>query len=122
MKTTVKKLSDSRVEIKVTLDAKDLKPAKEKASGNEKQAQTVQDPILEVRDLKKYFPIKGGLFNRIYPLELSVMDGGQQGHAFGIGFIVFHIAGYVVLLDLQSIAQGFLSLLMKTVRCKSGDA
>ena len=31
MKTTVKKLSDSRVEIKVTLDAKDLKPAKEKA-------------------------------------------------------------------------------------------
>ena len=31
MKTTVKKLSDSRVEITVTLDAKDLKPAKEKA-------------------------------------------------------------------------------------------
>ena len=31
MKTTVKKLSDSRVEIKVVLDAKDLKPAKEKA-------------------------------------------------------------------------------------------
>ena len=31
MKTTVKKLSDSRVEIKVTLDAKDLKPVKEKA-------------------------------------------------------------------------------------------
>lgn len=31
MKTTVKKLSDSRVEIKVILDAKDLKPAKEKA-------------------------------------------------------------------------------------------
>lgn len=31
MKTTVKKLSDSRVEIKVTLDTKDLKPAKEKA-------------------------------------------------------------------------------------------
>lgn len=31
MKTTVKKLSDSRVEIKVTLDAKDLKPIKEKA-------------------------------------------------------------------------------------------
>ena len=31
MKTTVKKLSDSRVEIKVTLDANDLKPAKEKA-------------------------------------------------------------------------------------------
>ena len=31
MKTTVKKLSDSRVEIEVTLDAKDLKPAKEKA-------------------------------------------------------------------------------------------
>ncbi len=31
MKTTVKKLSDSRVEITVTLDAKDLKPIKEKA-------------------------------------------------------------------------------------------
>ena len=31
MKTTVKKLSDSRVEIKVTLDSKDLKPAREKA-------------------------------------------------------------------------------------------
>ena len=31
MKTTVKKLSDSRVEIKVILDAKDLKPAKAKA-------------------------------------------------------------------------------------------
>ena len=31
MKTAVKKLSDSRVEITVTLDAKDLKPAKEKA-------------------------------------------------------------------------------------------
>ena len=31
MKTTVKKLSDSRVEINVTLDASDLKSAKEKA-------------------------------------------------------------------------------------------
>ena len=31
MKTTVKKLSDSRIEITVALDAKDLKPAKEKA-------------------------------------------------------------------------------------------
>lgn len=31
MKTTVKKLSDSRVEITVTLDAKDLKPIKNKA-------------------------------------------------------------------------------------------
>ena len=31
MKTTVKKLSDSRVEITVTLDAKDLKPIREKA-------------------------------------------------------------------------------------------
>lgn len=31
MKTTVKKLSDSRIEISVSLDAKDLKPAKEKA-------------------------------------------------------------------------------------------
>ena len=31
MKTKVKKLSDSRVEITVTLDAKDLKPAQEKA-------------------------------------------------------------------------------------------
>ena len=31
MKTTVKKLSDSRVEITVTLDAKDLKPIKDKA-------------------------------------------------------------------------------------------
>ena len=31
MKTTVKKLSDSRVEIKVTLDSKDLKPARAKA-------------------------------------------------------------------------------------------
>ena len=31
MKTKVKKLSDSRVEITVTLDAKDLKPAREKA-------------------------------------------------------------------------------------------
>ncbi|MBR0431129.1 trigger factor [Candidatus Saccharibacteria bacterium] len=31
MKTTVKKLSDSRVQITVTLDAKDLKPAREKA-------------------------------------------------------------------------------------------
>lgn len=32
MKTKLKKLSDSRVELTVTLDAKDLKPAKEKAS------------------------------------------------------------------------------------------
>ena len=31
MKTTVKKLSDTKVEIKVTLDAKDLAPAREKA-------------------------------------------------------------------------------------------
>lgn len=31
MKTTVKKLSDTRIEVKVTLDAKDLKPASEKA-------------------------------------------------------------------------------------------
>ena len=31
MKTKLKKLSDSRVELTVTLDAKDLKPAKEKA-------------------------------------------------------------------------------------------
>ena len=31
MKTTVKKLSDSRIQITVTLDAKDLKPAREKA-------------------------------------------------------------------------------------------
>ena len=31
MKTTVKKLSDSRVEITVTLDAKDLNAAKDKA-------------------------------------------------------------------------------------------
>ena len=34
MKTTVKKLSDTRVELKVTLDAKDLAPAKEKAIAN----------------------------------------------------------------------------------------
>ena len=31
MKTKSKKLSDSRVELTVTLDAKDLKPAREKA-------------------------------------------------------------------------------------------
>ena len=31
MKTKAKKLSDSRVEITVTLDAADLKPAREKA-------------------------------------------------------------------------------------------
>ena len=31
MKTKVKRLSDSRVEITVTLDAKDLAPAREKA-------------------------------------------------------------------------------------------
>ena len=31
MKTTVKKLSDTKIEIKITLDAKDLAPAREKA-------------------------------------------------------------------------------------------
>ena len=31
MKTKAKKLSDSRVELTVTLDAKELKPVKEKA-------------------------------------------------------------------------------------------
>ena len=57
-----------------TVSVKEPEPAKEKASGNEKQAQTVQDPILEVRDLKKYFPIKGGLFNRVVG-QVKAVDG-----------------------------------------------
>ena len=45
------------------------------------------DTILEVRDLKKYFPIKGGLFNRVQG-HVKAVDGVtftlRRGHTMGL--------------------------------------
>ena len=46
MKTKLKKLSESRVELTVTLDAKDLKPAKEKA---QPKARTLEREPVKVK-------------------------------------------------------------------------
>ena len=51
MKTKFKKLSDSRVEITVTLDAKDLKPAADKAL--EKLAKIDWSNYDAIKDAKK---------------------------------------------------------------------
>ena len=59
MKTTVKKLSDTRIEIKVTLDAKDLAPAKEQALeklAKEIQVEGFRKGKVPVEIAKKFIP------------------------------------------------------------------
>lgn len=56
-------------------------------SATSPSAQTAEDTILEVRDLKKYFPIKGGLFNRVQG-QVKAVDGVsfrlRRGHTMGL--------------------------------------
>ena len=50
-------------------------------------AQATEDTILEVKGLKKYFPIRGGLFNRVQG-QVKAVDGVsfklRRGHTMGL--------------------------------------
>ena len=50
-------------------------------------AASADDVILEVKDLKKYFPIKGGMFNRVMG-QVKAVDGVsfklRRGHTMGL--------------------------------------